>query len=99
VLALVIAMVNVNARIAPLRAQRLADAIESYRAATGDYPQKLDDLVPKFIDHVPRAQYTLGGEFFYVRVTPTDEPVLMYNPHGMDHRIYDFKSKRWTHLD
>ena len=97
-LALVIVMVNVNARIAPLRAQRLIDAIESYRAATGDYPQKLDDLVPKFIDGVPRAQYTLGGEFFYLRLAPTEPPTLRYNPHGMDHCIYFFKDKRWTYM-
>ena len=63
VLVMVVVMVNVNAYIAPLHADRLIEAIESYRAATGVYPKKLDDLVPKFIDHVPWAQYTLGGNF------------------------------------
>ena len=93
-LALVVAMGYVNARIGPSHAQRLIDAIENYRAATGVYPQKLDDLVPKFIDHVPYAQYKLIGQFYYVRGAPT-EALLWYNPHGMDHRGYNFKTKRW----
>ena len=65
VLVMVVGMVNLNAYIAPLHADRLIKAIESYRAATGVYPHKLDDLVPKFIDHVPYAQYTIGGIFYY----------------------------------
>ena len=99
VLVMVVAMVNVNAYIAPLHADRLIKAIESYRAATGVYPQKLDDLVPKFIDHVPYAQYTIGGNFFYVRGGTTEPPMLWYNPHAMDHRTYYFKTKDWHYLD
>ncbi|MEN6457662.1 MAG: hypothetical protein ABFC63_01920 [Thermoguttaceae bacterium] len=93
-----VAMVNVNAYIAPLHADRLIKAIESYRAANGVYPQKLDDLVPTFIDHVPYAQYTIMGVFFYVRGGTKEPPVLWYNPHGMDHRTYYFKTKDWHYL-
>ena len=99
VLVMVVVMVNVNAYIAPLHAHRLVEAIESYRAATGVYPQKLDDLVPKFIDHVPCAQYTIGGNFRYVCGGKAEPPMLWYNPHQMDHRIYHFKTKDWGYLD
>jgi hypothetical protein len=98
VLVMVIVMVNVNAYIAPLHADRLIKAIESYRAANGVYPQKLDDLVPKFIDHVPLAQYTIGGVFFYVRGGTREPPMLWYNPHGMDHRTYYFETRDWHYL-
>jgi hypothetical protein len=99
VFATVIIAVNVNAYVAPLHADRLIKAIESYRAANGIYPQKLDDLVPKFVDHVPHAQYTLGGVFFYVRGGTKEPPMLWYNPHGMDHRTYHFETKDWNYLD
>lgn len=98
VLVMVVVMVNVNAYIAPLHADRLIEAIESYRAETGVYPKKLDDLVPKFIDHVPCAQYTLGGIFVYTGGGTAEPPMLWYNPHGMDHRIYRFKTKDWYYL-
>ena len=98
VLVMVHVMVKVNAYIAPVHADRLIEAIESYRAATGVYPKKLDDLVPKFIDHVPCAQYTLGGNFVYTGGGTAEPPTLWYNPHGMDHRIYRFKTKDWGYL-
>ena len=80
ILVMVVVMVKVNAYIAPLHARRLIEAIESYRAATGVYPKKLDDLVPKFIDHVPWAQYTLGGIFWYTGGGTAEPPGLWYNP-------------------
>lgn len=98
VIGMVVVMGKVNAYIAPLHADRLIKAIESYRAANGVYPQQLDDLVPKFIDHVPFAQYTLLGQFWYVRGGTKEPPILWYNPHGMDHRTYYFETKDWHYL-
>jgi hypothetical protein len=98
VIVMVIVMVKVNAYVAPLHADRLIVAIESYRATTGVYPNKLDDLVPKFIDHVPRAQYTLDGRFWYSGGGTAQPPRLWYNPHQMDHRIYRFETKDWGYL-
>jgi hypothetical protein len=98
ILLMVVVMVNVNAYIAPLHADRLIQAIESYRTETGVYPKKLDDLVPNFIDHVPCAQYTLLGIFWYTGGGTAEPPMLWYNPHGMDHRIYRFKTKDWGYL-
>jgi hypothetical protein len=99
VLVMVVVMVNVNAYIAQLHADRLIEAIESYRAANGVYPKKLDDLVPKFIDHVPCAQYTYLGMFFYGGDGTAEPPMLWYNPHGGDHRGYSFETKDWHYLD
>ena len=98
VIVVVIVMVNVNEYIAPLHADQIIVAIESYRAATGVYPKELDDLVPKFIDYVPRAQYTLGGRFWYMHGGTAEPPLFWYNPHGMDHRTYYFETKDWGYL-
>lgn len=37
-------------------AGRIIEACEEYRSARGVYPQKLDQLVPQFLEHVPRAK-------------------------------------------
>jgi hypothetical protein len=96
--AMVVVMVKVNEYVAPLRADQLIKAIERYRADNGVYPKKLEDLVPKFIDHVPCAQYTLYGKFFYTGGGTAEPPMLWYNPHGMDHRGYRFETKDWWYL-
>lgn len=97
-LVMVVVLVKVNTYVAPLHADRLIVAIESYRASNGVYPKGLDDLVPKFIDHVPWAQYTFGGRFWYSGGGTEEPPKLWYNPHQMDHRIYRFETKDWWHL-
>jgi heme/copper-type cytochrome/quinol oxidase subunit 4 len=98
VVVMVVVLVKVNAYVAPLRANQLIAAIESYRAENGVYPKALDDLVPKFIDHVPRAQYTLDGTFHYMDGGTAKPPMLWYNPHQMDHRGYHFGTKDWFYL-
>ena len=98
VLLMVVVMVKVNAYIAPLHAHRLIEAIESYRSATGVYPQKLDDSRAEI--HRPcaiRSVHTRRHFLLHGR-GKAEPPMLWYNPHGMDHRIYDFKTKDWEYL-
>ncbi len=99
VVVMVVVLVKVNAYVPRLHADRLIEAIEKYRAATGVYPKKLDDLVPKFIEHVPCAQYKFDGGFHYVSGGTADPPMFWYNPHGMDHRGYRFETRDWFYLD
>lgn len=46
--------------LAKVRAARTAVAVERYRLAKGQLPEKLGDLLPDFIEAVPEAPY--GGE-------------------------------------
>lgn len=49
-------------------ASRIIAACEQFHAANGKYPAALDDLVPHYLDRVPRAKFCLaafGGEFRY----------------------------------
>ncbi|MDR2169171.1 MAG: hypothetical protein LBP59_03420 [Planctomycetaceae bacterium] len=45
--------------------QRLAIILERYKLANGKYPDKLDDLVPKYIDIVPIDPFTGKATFVY----------------------------------
>ena len=49
--------------IAKSRGQALVSAIQSFRAENRTYPGSLEELVPKYIDHVPSAVF---GRFYYL---------------------------------
>jgi hypothetical protein len=64
-----------NARLDLLR---LAAALAVYRAEHGDYPQKLDDLVPGVLEMLPVDLYH-AKPFIYKRI---DDGYLLYSPGG-----------------
>ncbi len=57
---------------------RLAAALAVYRAEHGDYPQKLDDLVPGVLEKLPVDLYH-AKPFIYKRI---DDGYLLYSPGG-----------------
>ena len=56
-----------NNRIANDRAWEIIAACRRFEHAHGAFPRTLDELVPDYLPHVPRAKYTFGhwGEFEY----------------------------------
>lgn len=54
--------------------------LEAYRAERGAYPESLEQLVPKYLDELPRNRFT-GGKLVYRR---TNEGVRVYSvgPNG-----------------
>jgi len=90
-----LAFVPLNNILAKKRAHELIAACNKYKASHGDFPDRLQDLVPEFIPEVPRAKYTPRyGEFSYHRGN------LMWTsipPFGRPY--YDFYSERWGFLD
>lgn len=88
-----------NNQIARSRAETLITAIKAFNQKYQRYPNKLDELVPDFIDHVPNAKYTLGDtrfsyisepgshHLFYVAIPPFGRPT------------YSFEKDKWGYLD
>lgn len=88
-----------NNKIARNRAETLVTAIKAFNQKNQRYPDKLDELVPEFIDHVPTAKYTFifnsfsylsSSEFhslFYVAFPPFGRPT------------YIFEKDKWGYLD
>ncbi len=69
----------------------VAFALASYRVDNGDYPDKLDALVPKFIPSLPNDPFSTGP-FLYRR---TDDCYVIYSvgPDGKDGGGEQFDSK------
>lgn len=86
--------VRANTRLAARRAEEVIAACESYRAANERYPERLSDLVPRFLPAIPKAKRTLlHGDFFY---RAGGEHVLGWTtmpPFGR--RYFVLEEKRW----
>ena len=95
----IMATINFNNGVAHERAEQLVGAIESYRTVTGRYPADLDDLVPGYVQTVPRAKYTLSFNRF-IYLNRGDRVSLAYvdvPPFGRPY--YDFHGHAWRYID
>jgi hypothetical protein len=84
--------------VAETNAQRVVAACETYRAANGEYPERLQDLVPQYLNSVPVAKHCLGPSriFYYF----SDKPLLVwYVVPPYLRKIYDFETRSWSYLD
>ncbi|WP_165227074.1 hypothetical protein [Aquisphaera insulae] len=88
---------DVQLKIAEANARRIVAACEAYHAAHGRFPEKLDELVPNYMNSVPVAKYCLGpgSRFQYY----SKQPLLWWEVFGFLRRIYDFNTRRWSYLD
>lgn len=90
----------VQRRGAETNAQRVVAACEAYHAANGRFPKKLDELVPQYMSSVPVAKHCLAWGNFVYSNSGSGSPMLFWfvvPPHYR--RIYDFDTRRWSHLD
>lgn len=97
--AVVFALNGANNRLAEQRAQRLVAAVKGFHQKHQRYPSTLEELVPEFIDRVPRAKYTLGsGDFRYLSGPKTHALLYVkFPPFGRP--TYNFEQGRWGYLD
>jgi len=98
-LGLVLANTAVQLRIAKANATRITAACEKYHEANGEFPQKLDELVPRYLPSIPRAKYCFAfGEFFYWNIDG-HAMLVWYDVPPFGRRIYDFAKRKWNYLD
>jgi len=89
---------SVQKRIAMGNAARLIQACQQYREANRAYPERLGELVPRYLSSVPRAKYCLTfSEFRYYG--PPLAMLIWYEYPPFGRRIYNFDKGRWGYLD
>lgn len=97
--AVVVAFNVIDNRVAQARSEKLVAAVEAFHAKAGFYPRSLQELVPTYLDSVPRAKYSLAfNQFMYWRTQ--ESAFLMYvsmPPFGRP--TYSFSEKRWSYID
>lgn len=88
-----------NNQIARHRAETLIAAIEAFVQKNDRFPEKLDELVPDFIDHVPSAKYTLAFSSFYYGSSPDSHSLSYVALPPFGRPIYNFETSNWWYLD
>lgn len=90
---------NLNNRLAEQRAEVVIGAIDKFHDQRSHYPNSLQELVPEYLDAIPRANFTLtGGRLHYL--TFGDAPSLMYYSYWpFARRYYNLKSRKWFIID
>jgi hypothetical protein len=94
---LVLANYFVQTTVAKANAARLIQACEHYREANGVYPERLSDLVPRYLNSLPRAKYCLVDTEFVYRSSP--RPSLFWRscpPFGRT--VYIFDTGEWRYV-
>ena len=97
-LLLVLANYAVRKSIATANAAKIVRACESYREANGRYPDELGELVPVYVNSIPRAKYCCSwAEFVYYR-SPR-YPILWWYPMPFAKMVYNFDTGTWLFID
>jgi hypothetical protein len=89
---------SLQRNIARHNASEIIEACEHYRAVTGEYPERLEDLVPAYLHSIPRAKYALGMSTFQYFPGPNSHRLYWFDLPFISH-IYDFEKAQWISLD
>ena len=99
-LGLVLTNAFVQRTIAHAHAERVIQACEEFRVAHGTYPHTLDELVPRYLESIPRAKYCLGlGQFEYFNFEGNRPLLFWYDVPPFGRVTYNFADRRWGYLD
>jgi hypothetical protein len=90
---LVYANFVVQEKISLSNAAIIIQACDHYHSDNGAYPEKLTDLVPRYLSSIPRAKYSLGSDNF--TYTGSDQAFLMYWKQLGWPRFYDLRKRYW----
>jgi len=93
----IVGTIYVNNRIARHRAERVIAACRQYETQYHRLPDRLQELVPKFLPSVPRAKYTLlFGDFTYFLSFEKKHHLYYVAFPPLTRVIYSFESGRWS---
>jgi hypothetical protein len=98
VVAIFVALIA-NNRIAQERAIGLISVINKFHAENHRYPSALKELVPKYLEAVPWANFTLTGRFFYSESEERTTTLMYYAYFPFARRYFNFESQTWTLID
>jgi hypothetical protein len=96
---LVLANDRLQEQIALVNAAHVIEACERYREASGAYPKRLEDLVPRYVSGIPRAKYCLVWGHFDYSEGERSHLLYWYAVPPFGRRIYSFERRTWSFLD
>lgn len=96
-----ISIYRIYDNIARARVLEVAEELLRYKARTGAFPEKLEQLVPEYLPAVPVAKPGLvmlnGIWYLHKSPGPTGLMYVSFPPYGR--HIYDVDKREWTDID
>ena len=83
----------------PGNAKPITQAIESFRLQTGQYPDSLEVLTPKYLTSIPDLNFSLSQPKVAYHLTDGKPYLAVPSARGdvFAHYEYDFEAKVWIH--
>lgn len=98
-IALVFGCVLVNNSVARSRADDLIVAVKAFYTKYHHYPENLDQLVPEFIDKVPRPKYIGYSNAFIYHGYSNDAALIYVSVPPFGRKRYKFSTDKWGFFD
>jgi len=95
----IIGIFKLNAYIGGQNANVVINAINSYHADAGIYPQNLNQLIPNYLDSIPICAYRITDNKYKYRVDQDNADLIWIKVPPFGRRNYNFKNAEWTYLD
>lgn len=95
----IIVIFKINAHIGKSNAKVIISAVDAYYQDVGVYPKRLKQLVPKYLEKIPRCAYRMSG-CQYRYISSEKSHLLMWQeipPFG--DRTYSFERAKWGYID
>lgn len=97
--ALVFTLNTLNNKIARNRAEVLVSAVKSFHTENQRYPKSLEELMPKYVEQIPLAKYTLMFNKFGYKTSENDTYLMYTDMPPFGRPIYSFPRGTWDYLD
>ena len=94
-LAMIAGNATIQSKIANTNAERIIVACEQFLATRGNYPDQLDELVPKYLSSIPRAKYALMFSDFRYRNLEGNHRLMWAENPPFGRRTYYFEHREW----
>jgi hypothetical protein len=89
---------HVQTGIATANARSLIQACERYRVVNGNYPERLADLVPRYLDSVPRAKCCCLRNDFSYYASAGGHTLSWCDVPPFGRRVYNFETGEWRDI-
>jgi hypothetical protein len=99
ILGLVLANNHFQLQVADARAQRVIAACVAYQTANGKFPEKLNELVPKYMPFIPSARYCPGPWSQFRYYNGENPSLFWYIFPPFDRKIYNFNTRSWSYMN
>lgn len=88
-----------NRHLGYANARLIIKAVEDYRVEKGEYPERLQDLVPQFLSEVPDSAIRLTSTEFYYLHHKDGHSLMWTEVPFFGRRTYQFETKEWSYMD